>query len=233
MVDPGVGWWGVPLAMVGGRGARQHAVPVRQPRRVLTEKSGPHQSRPRRDPGHGRDEPATASPISPARPGSACCGAGVAGSLLGALHAGLCSLPRVNDVAVGIALMLFGIGLAFYLRQAAHPAAGAACCRRFRSAGGATSPQVRAALQINVLFILGRRARAGDPAGRLRNDALGPDRAHGRRERRRRARDGLFGRPRARSPPPSPAASSPASAARSCRFTTPEAGARGCRAARA
>ena len=27
----------------------------------------------------------------------------------------LCALPRVNDVAVGIALMLFGIGLAFFL----------------------------------------------------------------------------------------------------------------------
>ena len=35
--------------------------------------------------------------------------------MLGALHAGICSLPRVNDIAVGIALMLFGTGLAFYL----------------------------------------------------------------------------------------------------------------------
>src|SRR5215475_14324307 len=41
--------------------------------------------------------------------------AGITGALLGALHAGICSLPRVNDVAVGIALMLFGTGLAFYL----------------------------------------------------------------------------------------------------------------------
>src|SRR6201992_841977 len=41
--------------------------------------------------------------------------AGGAGALLGALHAGICSLPRVNDVAVGIALMLFGTGLAFFL----------------------------------------------------------------------------------------------------------------------
>ena len=29
--------------------------------------------------------------------------AGIAGALLGALHAAICSLPRVNDVAVGIA----------------------------------------------------------------------------------------------------------------------------------
>src|ERR1700752_1242853 len=41
--------------------------------------------------------------------------AGITGALFGALHAGICSLPRVNDIAVGIALMLFGTGLAFYL----------------------------------------------------------------------------------------------------------------------
>ena len=35
--------------------------------------------------------------------------------MLGALHAWLCGRPRVNDVAVGIALMLFGTGLAFFL----------------------------------------------------------------------------------------------------------------------
>src|SRR4029453_4066818 len=38
--------------------------------------------------------------------------AGITGALFGALHAGICSLPRVNDIAVGIALMLFGTGLA-------------------------------------------------------------------------------------------------------------------------
>src|SRR5437763_3675560 len=41
--------------------------------------------------------------------------AGGMGVVLGALHAWLCSRPRVNDVAVGIALMLFGVGLAFFL----------------------------------------------------------------------------------------------------------------------
>ena len=41
--------------------------------------------------------------------------AGIAGAGMGALHAVICGLPRVNDIAVGIALMLFGIGLAFYL----------------------------------------------------------------------------------------------------------------------
>src|SRR5208283_2595235 len=41
--------------------------------------------------------------------------AGVVGALFGTLHASICALPRVNDIAVGIALMLLGIGLAFFL----------------------------------------------------------------------------------------------------------------------
>src|SRR5215217_459243 len=35
-----------------------------------------------------------------------------AGAALASLHGLLCSLPRVNDVATGIALMLLGMGLA-------------------------------------------------------------------------------------------------------------------------
>src|SRR3977135_1567469 len=38
-------------------------------------------------------------------------GAGLAAAVLGILHAWLCSQPRVNDVAVGIGIMLFGTGL--------------------------------------------------------------------------------------------------------------------------
>src|SRR6187402_2295790 len=41
--------------------------------------------------------------------------AGAVGAAFGALHGWLCGRPRVNDIAVGIALMLFGIGLAFFL----------------------------------------------------------------------------------------------------------------------
>ena len=40
--------------------------------------------------------------------------AGCAGSVLGAMHGSICSLKRVNDVAVGIAMMLFGTGVAFF-----------------------------------------------------------------------------------------------------------------------
>src|SRR5713226_1211546 len=41
--------------------------------------------------------------------------AGAVGVIMGLLHGTVCSLSRVNDIAVGIALMLFGIGLADYL----------------------------------------------------------------------------------------------------------------------
>ena len=80
--------------------------------------------------------------------------AGITGALLGALHAGICSLPRVNDVAVGIALMLFGTGLAFYLgKPLIEPTAARLPAIDF--GWWSDVPQVRAALRINVLFLLG------------------------------------------------------------------------------
>src|SRR5205085_6621077 len=41
--------------------------------------------------------------------------AGAVGALLGALHAVICNRPRVNAVAVGIAMMIFGVGIASFL----------------------------------------------------------------------------------------------------------------------
>ncbi len=41
--------------------------------------------------------------------------AGAGGALLALLHGLVCSLPRVNDIAMDIALMMLGAGLAFYL----------------------------------------------------------------------------------------------------------------------
>src|SRR5260221_12104996 len=69
------------------------------------------------------------------------------GMILGALHAGICGLPRVNDVAVGIALMLLGTGLAFFLGipliQPSAPRLPALDLGAWSS-----SPQVRSALPI-------------------------------------------------------------------------------------
>src|SRR3954466_12174660 len=67
--------------------------------------------------------------------------AGAGGVVLGALHAWLCARPRVNDIAVGIALMLFGVGLAFFLGK---PLIGPSAPHLppFSAAGGRGSPQV-------------------------------------------------------------------------------------------
>ncbi|HEY2754630.1 MAG TPA: ABC transporter permease [Pseudolabrys sp.] len=80
--------------------------------------------------------------------------AGVAGSLLGALHATICGLPKVNDIAVGIALMLFGTGLAFYLgKPLIEPSA--AMLPSIDLGAWSAVPQVRDALKVNVLFLIG------------------------------------------------------------------------------
>jgi ABC-type uncharacterized transport system permease subunit len=80
--------------------------------------------------------------------------AGAAGALLALLHGLVCSLPRVNDIAAGIALMLLGTGLAFYLGkpliQPQAPQIPAIALGEWSS-----SPHVKSALQINALFPLG------------------------------------------------------------------------------
>jgi simple sugar transport system permease protein len=81
------------------------------------------------------------------------CGA-TAGGLLSLLHGLVCSLRRVNDVAVGIALMLLGIGLAFALgKPLIQPQA--AQIPSIPLGGWSADPAVRAALQINALFPIG------------------------------------------------------------------------------
>ncbi len=80
--------------------------------------------------------------------------AGTVGALFGLLHGWLCSLPRVNDIAVGIALMVLGTGLAFFLgKPLIKPTAPQLPALDL----GAWSDvqAVRAALRINVLFLIG------------------------------------------------------------------------------
>jgi ABC-type uncharacterized transport system permease subunit len=80
--------------------------------------------------------------------------AGACGALLALLHGLLCSLPRVSDIATGIALMLLGSGLAFYLGkpliQPQAPQIPALALGAWSS-----SPQVQSALNINALFPIG------------------------------------------------------------------------------
>jgi general nucleoside transport system permease protein len=78
----------------------------------------------------------------------------VAGALLATLHGLLCSLPRVNDVATGIALMLLGMGLAFYLgKPLIQPQAPQ--LPALSLGGWSDSPAVRSALEVNALLPLG------------------------------------------------------------------------------
>ena len=106
-----LGWWGVPIAVLAG------AMRVSTPflfvslGECLTEKSGRINL--------GLEGTLVMGAMSgygiAYLTGSPWCGvlvAGLAGMMLGAIHAMVCGLPRVNDIAVGIALMLFGVGLA-------------------------------------------------------------------------------------------------------------------------
>jgi general nucleoside transport system permease protein len=80
--------------------------------------------------------------------------AGVCGALLACLHGLLCSLKGVNDIATGIALMLLGSGLAFYLGKGLiQPQA--AQIPSLDLGAWSDSQQVQAALRINALFPLG------------------------------------------------------------------------------
>jgi simple sugar transport system permease protein len=80
--------------------------------------------------------------------------AGLAGISLGLIHAVLAQRPRVNDVAVGIAMIIFGSGIAFFLgKPFIQPKAPQLPVLEL----GAWShnPAVESALQISPLFLLG------------------------------------------------------------------------------
>jgi ABC-type uncharacterized transport system permease subunit len=78
----------------------------------------------------------------------------LAGAALATLHGLLCSLDRVNDVATGIALMLLGTGLAFYLgKPLIQPQAPQ--IPALPLGAWSDSPALQTALQVNALLPLG------------------------------------------------------------------------------
>ncbi|GAB0115905.1 ABC transporter permease [Acidisoma sp. C75] len=153
MAAAALGWWGVPLAVFAG------AIRVSTPflfvslGEVVTEKSGRINL--------GLEGilvmGAMAGYATSYLTGSPWLGvlaAGAVGGLLGLLHGAICGLPRVNDIAVGIALMLFGTGLAFYLgKPFIEPKAPN--LPSLPLGAWSSLPQVRAALSVNALFFLG------------------------------------------------------------------------------
>jgi general nucleoside transport system permease protein len=148
-----VGLWGIPLAVLGG------ALRVSAPflfvslGECITEKSGRVNLGLEGTLVMGAMSGYGVSYLS-GSPWLGVLGAGAVGALFGALHGWLCGRPRVNDIAVGIALMLFGIGLAFYLGkpliQPTAPRLPAIGLGDFSDV-----PQVRSALQVNALFLVG------------------------------------------------------------------------------
>ena len=153
MEGTGIGIWGVPLAVLGG------AIRVSTPflfvslGECITEKSG------RINLGlegtlvfGAMSGYAIAYETSSAWIGVVA--GGLSGACFGAFHGWICKFPRVNDIAVGIALMLFGMGLAFFFgKPYIQPVAPHLPAIPF----GAWSsiPQVEAALNVNVLFLIG------------------------------------------------------------------------------
>lgn len=76
------------------------------------------------------------------------------GLLFGLFHGWICKLPKVNDIAIGIALMLLGTGLAFFFgKPYVQPVAPDLPSIPFGF--WSDIPQVEAALRVNVLFLLG------------------------------------------------------------------------------
>lgn len=81
-------------------------------------------------------------------------GAALVGLVFGLVHGAICSLPRVNDIAIGIAMMLLGLGLAFFFgKPYIQPVAPDLPAIKF--GGWSDLPQVQAALSVNVLFLIG------------------------------------------------------------------------------
>ena len=80
--------------------------------------------------------------------------AGITGSVFGLLHGWICKFPRVNDVAIGIAMMLLGMGLAFYFgKPFIQPSAP--MLPSIPLGFWSDIPQIRSALSINALFLVG------------------------------------------------------------------------------
>lgn len=148
-----LGWWGVPLAILGG------AIRVGTPLlwvslgETVTEKAGRINLGLEGTLLMGAMS-AYAVTLASGQPWLGVLAAAWVGVALGLLHGALCSLARVNDTAMGIALMLAGSGLAFWLgKPLIQP--GAPDLPSLPLGDWSDHQAVRAALAINPLFLLG------------------------------------------------------------------------------
>ncbi len=148
-----VGWWGVPLAIAAGtmRGGTPFLfVSLGE---CLTEKSGKINL--------GLEGTLLTGAMSAYAisylTGSPWLGvlmAGVAGMALGLIHAWLTQQPKVNDVAVGIAMIIFGSGIAFFLgKPFIQPSAPQ--LPTFNLGDWSSVSSLQEALRISPLFLIG------------------------------------------------------------------------------
>ncbi len=107
--------------------------------------------------------------------------AGCAGSVLGAMHGYICKLPKVNDIAVGIAMMLFGTGVAFFFGK---PYIQPSAPQLTSFSLGAWTGNKEIATGAADQSAADRRhpRRIGDGLG-LCQHQMGPDHPHDRRQR--------------------------------------------------
>jgi simple sugar transport system permease protein len=76
------------------------------------------------------------------------------GVCFGLFHGWICKYPKVNDIAIGIAMMQLGMGLAFFFgKPFIQPVAPHLPAIPFGWWSGI--PQLRSALDVNVLFLVG------------------------------------------------------------------------------
>lgn len=148
-----IGLWGVPLAMLGG------AIRVSTPfifvslGEAITERSGRINLGLEGTLVFGAMT-AYAVAVMTGSPWLGLLAAAAAGLCFGLFHGWICKFRGVNDIAIGIALMLFGSGLAFFFgKPFIQPSAPDLPAIPF--GGWSDIPQVQAALNINVLFLIG------------------------------------------------------------------------------
>ena len=152
-MDHDIGLWGVPLAILGG------AIRVSTPfifvslGEAITERSGRINLGLEGTLVFGAMM-AYAAAVNTGSPWLGLIAAAISGACFGLFHGWICKFPKVNDIAIGIAMMLFGTGLAFFFgKPYIKPSAPGLPAIPFGF--WSESLQLQAALNINVLFLAG------------------------------------------------------------------------------